>query len=53
MNSTTFLCLAAMLHPCIITATGKKGTTRYIPNGPILPDVRLTCALRWFAGGSP
>jgi hypothetical protein len=36
-------------------ASGQKGTTRYVPNGPISPDhhVRLACAIRWFAGGSP
>jgi DDE superfamily endonuclease len=26
---------------------------RYVPNGPITPSVRLACALRYFAGGSP
>ena len=42
---TTFLRLAVMLRPYIITASGKKGTTLYIPNGPISPNIRLACAL--------
>ena len=53
MKYSTFVRLASVLRPYIIAASGKKGTTRYIPNGPILPDVRLACAIRWFAGGSP
>lgn len=35
-----------------MAASGRKGTKSYIPNGPISPDVRLACALHWFAGGS-
>jgi DDE superfamily endonuclease len=53
MKYSTFRRLAAALRPYIISVSGKKGTTRYIPNGPISPDVRLACAIRWFAGGSP
>ena len=29
-----------------------KMSARYVPNGRISPDVRLACAIRWFAGGS-
>ena len=52
MKCRTFKRLATLLCPHIITASGKKGTKSYIPNGPISPDVRLACAIRWFAGGS-
>jgi hypothetical protein len=53
MKYHTFKRLAAELRPYIISASGKKGTSSYIRNGPISPDVRLACAIRWFAGGSP
>jgi hypothetical protein len=57
MKYNTFKRLASMLHPLIIAASGKSEEVssqnyRYIPNGPISTDVRLACALRWFAGGS-
>jgi hypothetical protein len=53
MTFHTFKCLANILCPSyIIVASGKKGATKFIPNGPILPDVRLACAIRWFADGS-
>ena len=52
MTFNTFKRLANVLRPYIITASGKKGNTRFIPNGPISPDVRLACAICWFAGGS-
>jgi hypothetical protein len=42
-----------MLRQHIIGASGKKEHSRiYLPNGQILTDVRLACALGWFAGGS-
>jgi DDE superfamily endonuclease len=53
MSYTTFKRLAALLCPNINAACGKKGTTRFCRNGQITPDVRLACAIRWFAGGSP
>jgi hypothetical protein len=52
MKYNTFKRLASLLRRYIIAASGKKGTTKYIPNGPISPDVRLACAICWFAGGS-
>jgi DDE superfamily endonuclease len=53
MKYCTFQRLASMLRAYIIAASGKKqGSRNYIPNGPISTDVRLACALRWFAGGS-
>lgn len=53
MKFETFNRLASMLSQFIITASGKKQNSRnYLPNGAILPEVRLACALRWFAGGS-
>ena len=53
MTYCTFQALASMLRPYIIAASGKKqGSRTYIPNGPICTDVRLACAIRWFAGGS-
>ena len=54
MKYSTFTCLAKDLHPGIVAASGKKGiASRYASNGQIASDVRLACALRWFAGGSP
>ncbi|KAI2501607.1 DDE superfamily endonuclease [Fragilaria crotonensis] len=52
MNYGTFKRLASDLCPYIIAALGRTGTPRFIRNGQITPDVRLACALRWFAGGS-
>lgn len=52
MTYISFKRLAALLRPLISASTGYKGTPRYCPNGPIPPDVRLACAIRWFAGGS-
>jgi hypothetical protein len=52
MKYRTFKRLANNLCPYIKDASGQKGTSRYSPNGPISPDVRLACAIRWFAGGS-
>jgi hypothetical protein len=43
---------ATLLYPYILAACGKKGIPRNYQNGPISPDVRLACAIRWFAGGS-
>jgi hypothetical protein len=41
------------LRPYIIQAFGQKGgPSRFVPNGPISPDVRLASAIRWFSGGS-
>jgi hypothetical protein len=53
MNYNTFKRLAVELCPFIKDASGQKGTASYTPNGPFSPDVRLACAIRWFAGGSP
>ena len=52
MKYKTFKCLATLLRPYIVAASRKKGTKSYIPNGSISPDVRLACAICWFAGGS-
>jgi hypothetical protein len=53
MQYSTFKALADELHPYIVLACGQKGgPKRFIPNGPITPDVRLACAIRWFSGGS-
>jgi hypothetical protein len=52
MMFNTFKRLANILRPYIIAASGKKGITKFIPNEPILPDVRLVRAIHWFAGGS-
>ncbi|KAI2506747.1 nuclease [Fragilaria crotonensis] len=42
-----------MLRQQNIAASGKKEHSRnYRQNGQISTDVRLACALRWFAGGS-
>jgi hypothetical protein len=50
-----FSSLANELRPYILRAAGHKAgdRIRHAPNGRILPDVRLTCAIRWFSGGSP
>jgi hypothetical protein len=53
MSYDAFTSLSALLRPGILDAMGYKGTfIRYKPNGPISPDVRLACAIRWFSGGS-
>jgi DDE superfamily endonuclease len=52
MKFSTFKRLANGLRKYIEGATGQVGRPRYAPNGPISPDVRLACAIRWFAGGS-
>lgn len=53
MKYRTFKRLAAELGPHIIAASGQKGgPSGSIRNGPISSDVRLACAIRWFAGGS-
>ena len=53
MQYSTFKALADELRPYVIHACGQKGgPKRYVPNGPISPDVRLACAIRWFSGGS-
>ena len=52
MKFRTFQRLAEILHPYIIAASGKKqDSSNYLPNGRISTDVRLACAIRWFAGG--
>ena len=53
MQYSTFKALADELCPYIIDASGQNGgPKRFVPNGPISPDVRLACAIRWFADGS-
>ena len=52
MTYQSFKRLADLLRPYINAASGKKGIPRCYQNGPISPDVRLACAIRWFAGGS-
>ncbi len=52
MTYRSFKHLAALLCPYILAACGKKGNPRNYRNGPISPDVRLACAIRWFVGGS-
>ena len=51
MKYKTFKCLVTLLCPFIVAASRKKGSKSCISNGPISPDVRLACAIRWFAGG--
>ena len=55
MKFSTFKRLANELCPYILRAAGhsRGDTIRHVPNGRILPDVRLACAIRWFLGGSP
>ena len=52
MTFDTFTRLATVLRPYIIAASGQSAPKYFVPNGPISPDVRLACAIRWFAGGS-
>lgn len=54
MKYSTFKCLAEELGPYIIRASGQKDGVRpgSPPNGHISSDVRLACAIRWFAGAS-
>ena len=59
MNYGSFKKLARKLHNHIMHASPRRRVSpnsrnyRYIPNGPISTSVRLACALRYFAGGSP
>ena len=59
MNYGSFKKLAQKLHNHIMHASQRRRVSpnsrnyRYIPNGPITTSVRLACALRYFAGGSP
>jgi hypothetical protein len=52
MTFDTFTRLATVLRPYIIAASGQSAPIYFVPNGPISPDVRLACAICWFAGGS-
>ena len=52
MKYGTFKCLATDLRPYIVAAMGTTSTLCYNRNGQVTPDVRLACALRWFAGRS-
>ena len=55
MQYCNFETLADELRRYIVSAIGRKEgcLSRFIPNGPILPDVRLACATRWFSAASP
>ena len=55
MTYETFHELQPMLHPFIIKSTGytDDSATFYCHNGKISTSVRLACAIRYFAGGSP
>jgi hypothetical protein len=52
MTYQSFKHLAALLPPYIFAACGKRGLPRYYRNARISPDVRLACAIPWFAAGS-
>ena len=56
MQYCNFETLADELSWCIVSARGQKegylSSSRFIPNGPIMPDVRLACAMRWFSAAS-
>jgi DDE superfamily endonuclease len=57
MSYETFCKLSNKLHAAIANFARKPGSSplfsRRGPNGLITPSVRLGCALRYFAGGSP
>jgi hypothetical protein len=54
MTYSSFKKLELKLEGYIVAASKKYPTrSRHIINGPIYPAVRLACALRYFAGGSP
>ena len=48
MSYASFWRLASLLKPYMI----QRNHAMALTNGPILPSVRLACALRYFAGGS-
>ena len=53
MTYRSFKRFAAVFRPLINAACrSDNGTPRHCPNGPISADVRLACAMRWFAGVS-
>ena len=54
MKYESFKKLARKLHHGIMRFSGtNRFSKNYIHNGRITPSVRLACALRYFAGGSP
>jgi hypothetical protein len=55
MRYRTFKALADELPPYIVAASGRKKEgcpSRFFSNGPILPDVRLACAIHWLSAAS-
>jgi hypothetical protein len=56
MSHDSFKKLATKLGPGISSACQKHATSggsRFRHNGPITSDIRLGCAIRYFAGGAP
>eukprot|EP00977_Amphora_coffeiformis_P003887 scaffold770_cov76-Amphora_coffeaeformis.AAC.2 len=54
MSYASYLALLAYLKDGILRVSGKDlESKKFRPNGTIYPTVRLGCALRYFAGGSP
>ena len=54
MSVKSFWKLSAELCPFITKVVGRNLAARnHVPNGPIVPSVRLAVALRYFASGSP
>lgn len=54
MTFETFQRLYEILEPYLARVIGEDPESkRYVPNGRITKSVRLACAIRYFAGGSP
>lgn len=55
MTYASFKRLHRKLRLCILDGLSQRpgGDYRFVPNGKITTSVRLACALRYFAGGSP
>jgi hypothetical protein len=54
MTYKSFKKLSTMLRGHVVSAAKKQPSrSRHCPNGAISAELRLACALRYFAGGSP
>ena len=55
MTYSSFGHLSLLLSEGIILASGQRdefSSVHHVHNGRIMPELRLACAIRWFAGGS-
>ena len=53
MNYDSFCYLYTIIKPDLLEILKYRPNDNTGPNGRIRPNVRLTCALRFFSGGDP